>query len=62
MSKRTLEDIYGPNYGIGKTLSAVEENFRRRMAGPDCRHPVPSWDEILDGGGKLIPCSRVLKP
>lgn len=56
--RMTMAEIHvrhGTDYGLGHVRPDCESDLREKPA----NFKVPSWDEIMDGGSKLIPCRRM---
>jgi hypothetical protein len=56
--RMTIAEIHarhGTDYGLGHVRPDCESDLREKPA----NFKVPSWDEIMDGGSKLILCRRM---
>jgi hypothetical protein len=59
MTAEEMEARYGKDYGLGHRLPLPDQCMKNGRAAVD-KFKVPTWDDIMDGGGSIIPCSRRL--
>ena len=59
MTTEEMEARYGKDSGLGHRLPIPDQCMKEARSATE-KFEVPTWDFIMDGGGKLIQCGRRL--